>query len=161
MFKGQFFNKETVVKRIAAMVVALAVIIPALAFSQTQSPQLPDYAKWPMLASEKVSAVLKGKDVNLSVELFQFTDTVALRQQTVSLIRNEQGDRWLAVYVDEAGKKESDGRISTVKIDIYMFEYEMLNSQDGNWKFTKSFLDYRLDGSPGKFISQNYGLSFR
>ena len=156
MFKGSLFDKEMAVKKtVISLIFAFAVLVPALAFSQTV--QLPDYTKWTRPSEvEKWPVVLNGKDTDLAAETWQQTDTIALRRHIIRVVYDEQKNPWLAFYVYEIGQKQGEN-VTTKETHYYLFE-----NIKGKWELVRDFSgsnDVAKDAN--EFLRQNYKLEFR
>ncbi|MBI4158163.1 MAG: hypothetical protein HY505_00880 [Candidatus Yanofskybacteria bacterium] len=144
-------------KRITALIFAFVISAPVLAFGQ--DVQLPDYTKWKKDYSEKVSVSLNGKNVELLQERYedaittQQTDFNVLKQQVATVICNEQGNSWFALYVSIHYKGEQQ----MSEAHVYLFE-----NKNNKWVLIKDFSDsQKTQKKLTEFFWKNYKLKAR
>ena len=135
-----------------ALVFALSIMVPALALGQTV--QLPDYSKMDKVDSLKVQAVLDGKDTQLLVENFSQTDMTVLQKHFISMMYNEQGVAWLALYTFAQGEADGQGQIFTKETHRYLFE-----NKKGTWVLVRDLSQSQNVGQElGELLLENYKL---
>lgn len=110
-----------------------ALIMPVYSYAQPNTPTFPDLTGYDKTTSE-IPMVLDGKDVNFQMDQYYYLDLDNLKRHFVSLLNNESGKPWLALYTEEDGERLPDGSVVTKESRLYLFE-----NVNGKWVLVKDF----------------------